>query len=174
MRIVREITFQPLTREDFPMMTDWLAQPHVREFYQKSPVTLADVANEYGATMRGDEPGLSHIAFHEGRPFAYLQCYRNADYPDWGKLIGTVEGISIDLFIGEPAFMGKGYGHAMLRAYLQTAFAYFADESHAFVAHELANERAQRCSRAVGFQPLRRFFENGFELILMAKDRRSP
>ncbi len=40
-------------------------------------------------------------------PFAYLQCYRNADYPEWGRLIGVDGGISVDLFIGDPE---KGWG----------------------------------------------------------------
>jgi len=32
-------------------------------------------------------------------PFAYLQCYRNADYPQWAEIIGVTDGISVDLYI---------------------------------------------------------------------------
>ena len=64
---VNGIAFRPLQDADLPMLTAWLAEPHVRRFYQKQPVTLADVTREYGPTIRGEEPSRSHLAIATGR-----------------------------------------------------------------------------------------------------------
>src|SRR5271165_214877 len=48
-----EIEFRPVEESDFPTLTAWLAEPHVRRFYQKTPVTLEQVALEYGPFVRG-------------------------------------------------------------------------------------------------------------------------
>ena len=103
-----EIDFRPLQAADLPLLTAWLAEPHVRRFYQKQPVTLRDVALEYGPTIRAEEPSLSHLAILNGAPFAYLQCYRNVDYPEWGAIIDVDDGVSVDLFIGDPACLRRG------------------------------------------------------------------
>jgi hypothetical protein len=113
---VNEVAFRPLQDADLPVLTAWLAEPHVRRFYQKQPVTLADVAREYGPTIRGEEPSRSHLAIRNGAPFAYLQCYRNVDYPEWCAIIGVRDGISVDLFIGDPACLRRGLGQAALGA----------------------------------------------------------
>ena len=53
------------------------------------------------ALVRGEEPTICHLAVSEGAPFAYLQCYRNADYPEWVDVIDVNDGISVDLFVGK-------------------------------------------------------------------------
>lgn len=75
------LTFRSLNDRDMPLLTRWLAEPHVRRFYQKTPVAPDEIAAEYGPALRGEEPTLCHLALLDGTPFAYLQCYRNADYP---------------------------------------------------------------------------------------------
>jgi hypothetical protein len=64
------ISFRPLAVADFPVLTRWLAEPHVRRFYQKQPITLAEVAAEYGTAVRGEEPSICHLALRDGAPFA--------------------------------------------------------------------------------------------------------
>jgi hypothetical protein len=105
-----QIEFRPLKESDFPTLAAWLVQPHVGKFYQKSPITQKDVALEYGPLVRGEESTICHLAFSGAVPFAYLQCYRNADYPAWADIIGVNDGISVDLFVGEPTFLHRGFG----------------------------------------------------------------
>lgn len=144
----------------------------MRRFYQKQPVTLRDVALEYGPTIRAEEPSLSHLAILNGAPFAYLQCYRNVDYPEWGAIIDVDGGISVDLFIGDPACLRRGLGRLALGGYLrQVAFPSYPEETRAYISHELINTAALQCSQAVGFRPLRRFLEHGLEMMLLALDR---
>jgi aminoglycoside 6'-N-acetyltransferase len=172
--VPQKIEFRPLEESDFPTLAVWLAEPHVRRFYQKTPVTLEEVALEYGPLIRGEEPTICHLAVSEGAPFAYLQCYRNADYPTWVDVIGVNDGISVDLFVGEQTYLHRGFGRAALGGYLRrVAFPHYAYEMRAYIAHEPFNTAAIRCSKAVGFRPLRAFWEGGVKMVLLAMKRPS-
>jgi aminoglycoside 6'-N-acetyltransferase len=86
-------------------------------------------------------------------------------------LIEAQDGISLDLFIGEPAFLHRGFGRALILAYLgELALTHFAGETRAYIAHACANEKALRCSQAAGFRPLREFTEDGVSTLLLARD----
>jgi aminoglycoside 6'-N-acetyltransferase len=170
----QEITFRPVEEQDFPILAAWLAEPHVRRFYQKTSVSLEEVASEYGPWVREEEPSICHLAISAGNPFAYLQCYRNADYREWADLIGVDGGISVDVFIGDSTYLRKRLGRASLSLYLQqVAFPYYSGETRAYIAHEQRNTAALCCSRAVGFRPLRAFLDDGCEMLLLATDRSS-
>lgn len=165
------VEFRPVTPEDFPMLWRWRMQPHVREFYQRSEISLDALAIKLGPRVRGDEPTICHVALHRGEAFAYLQCYRNADWPEWAALTGVGGGISIDLHIGEAAFLHRGFGQSMLRGYLRdVAFKAF-DEQIAYIAHDANNGPAIRCSAAVGFEPVGEFVEDGFPMRLLTLPR---
>jgi aminoglycoside 6'-N-acetyltransferase len=170
---VPSIAFRPLALDDAPLLTRWLAEPHVRRFYQKQPITLAEVEEEYGATIRGEEPSLSHIAASDGVPFGYIQCYANMAYPDYAETIGVDHGVSVDLYIGDPAFVGRGFGRAMLAGYLaRVAFPAYPREELAYIAHEPDNAAALACSLAVGFKPLRHIVEDGVldQLLVLRRE----
>ena len=122
--------------------------------------------------MRGQEPTICSLAEIGGAPFAYLQCYRNADYPEWGDLIGAADGISVDLFIGDPACLRQGLGQAALSEYLrQVAFAAYPRERCAYIAHEPGN--APRCDarRRSAFAGCACSTEGGVETVLMRMDK---
>jgi aminoglycoside 6'-N-acetyltransferase len=164
------ITFRPLDMSDMPRLATWLMAPHVRQFYQPAPITLAEVTAEYAPMIGGRTPTICHIAC-AGAPFAYVQSYRNRAYPDWAELIEAQDGISLDLFIGEPAFLHRGFGRALILAYLQqVALAHFADEIRAYIAHACANAAALRCSQGAGFRPLREFMEDGVPTLLLVRE----
>jgi aminoglycoside 6'-N-acetyltransferase len=170
--VALEIGFRALEERDFPMLARWLAEPHVRRFYQKTQVMLEEIAREYGPSARGEEPTLCHLALQAGTPFAYLQCYRNVDYPEWAAIIGAEDGVSIDLYIGDPGFLHRGLGRAALGGYLRrVGFARHPGEQRAYIGHEAANAAALRCSEAVGFRVLRRFMEDGVEMALLVAGR---
>jgi aminoglycoside 6'-N-acetyltransferase len=170
---VPPIEFRPIQLGDCPLLTRWLAEPHVRGFYQKEAITLAEVEEEYGPTIRGEEPSLSHIASSAGAPFGYIQCYANMAYPEYAETIGVDHGISVDLYVGDPAFVGRGFGRAMLAGYLrQVAFPAYPDEGLAYIAHEPENLGALACSQAVGFRPLRQIVEDGVldQLLVLRRE----
>ena len=164
------ITFRPVDTSDMPRLAAWLMAPHVRQFYQPAPITLDEVTAEYAPMIGNDTPTICHFAVSETTPFAYVQSYRNLDYPEWAEMIDVRDGISVDLFIGEPAFLHRGMGRVLLVAYLkEVAFAYFA-ETRAYIAHATANASALRCSQAAGFRPVREFLEDGVPTLLLMRE----
>jgi aminoglycoside 6'-N-acetyltransferase len=167
------VRFRPVAETDFPLMTGWLAQPHVRTFFQKQPTNLEEVAAKYGARVRGDAPTRCHLALDgAGRSFGYLQCYRNLDWPDWAAEIDVKDGLSIDLYIGDPAFVGRGYGRAMLGGYVrEAAFPLYPGETTCFIVHAHDNTAALACSRSVGFRDVGSFVEDGIDMRLLLIER---
>jgi hypothetical protein len=168
------IDFHPVRMSNLTTLASWLGEPHVQRFYQKTPISLDEVVAEYGPLIRGEAPDICHFAMSGNAPFAYLQCYRNVDYPDWAAFIEVNDGISVDLFIGVPAYLRRGFGRLALREYLQRiAFPHFAEETRAYIAHESVNRAALSCSQAVGFRPVRKFLEDGADMQLLAMERQT-
>jgi aminoglycoside 6'-N-acetyltransferase len=126
------------------------------------------VKEKFLPRIRREAPTFQHVAELDGRPFAKLQCYRNIDYPDYAAEIGVNDGISIDLFIGEPEFLGRGLGKKMLRQYLMdVAFPLHPGERRCFICHEAENAAALACSRSAGFEFLRDVMEAGLPCRLL-------
>jgi aminoglycoside 6'-N-acetyltransferase len=166
------IPFRPLTPSDIDALHAGLNRPHLRRFFQKQPISRAEVEAKYGPRIRGEQPTHSHLALCDGRPFGYLQCYRLSDYPDWANLIESQDGIGVDLAILDPSMLGRGMGRAMLGAYLRDiAFPLFPDENKCFIAHEVENRAAIACSRAAGFSIAGEFLEDGIPSLLLVRYR---
>lgn len=49
------LTFRPLTREDLPMLSGWLAAPHVHQWSKQDPDPAA-VEAKFGPEVDGAEP----------------------------------------------------------------------------------------------------------------------
>ena len=108
--------FQPMTADDMPMVQRWLAEPHVAEWWH-DPETLEFVGSDL------DHPDLAQfIVGADGRPFAYLQCYRIGDWHvGFGPQPAGTRGL--DQFIGEADMLGRGHGSAFIRAFIDRLFA---------------------------------------------------
>lgn len=103
--------FRPMNTADLPLVQRWLREPHVAEWWH-DPETFEFVSGDL------DHPDMAQfIVVLEGRPFAYLQCYRMSD---WDACFGPQpEGTrGIDQFIGEVDMMGRGHGSAFVRAFI--------------------------------------------------------
>ncbi|MGO4450673.1 GNAT family N-acetyltransferase [Phyllobacterium sp. TAF24] len=166
------ISFRPASLSYLPLMARWLMTPHVRAFYQPDPITPREVAEEYGPMFTGETPDICHIAYYGEQPFGYLQCYSNADYEEWVESTGADAGISLDLFIGEPAYVGKGFEQLMLKQYLALiAFSHFADERFAYVSYEAENLDAIGAAETAGFRRIDEFDEGGDHIIVLRFER---
>jgi RimJ/RimL family protein N-acetyltransferase len=144
------ISFNPLAPSDLPMLCEWIARPHVREWWD-SPVTLADIEADYLPVARGESTTRAYIAHLNGRPLGFIQAY---------VVMGSEEGWwpderdpgarGIDQFLANEADLGRGLGRAMIRAFVERLF---SDPSVTKVQTDPSprNERAIRCYRAAGF-----------------------
>jgi aminoglycoside 6'-N-acetyltransferase len=121
--------------------------------------------------MEHSSPTKAFI-IHLGIPLGFIQAYRLRDWPEYAAEIGEPEGISLDLFIGELRFVGRGWGRVILLEFLlRVAFPTFPDEQHCWIAHDLRNDRARRASRGAGYKPVRTVVEAGSakELLVLSR-----
>jgi aminoglycoside 6'-N-acetyltransferase len=168
----RSLTFEPLREEDLPIVYRWRNEPHVREFYQRKPLTWEDVNEKYIPRLHPDSPTKCFLV-SAGDPIGCIQTYRVADWPDYAATLGERSGISIDLFIGEAGYIGKGLGPLILLKFLQEiAFPLFPEEQVCWIAHDKVNQRALGASRAAGFHFVRDFMEDGIQHELLIIEKR--
>ncbi|MEF2070201.1 GNAT family N-acetyltransferase [Consotaella aegiceratis] len=166
------IVFRSLTEADFPILCEWLNNPHMRAHYQNSPITIDEVNSKYSERLDPSHPTNCHIAFYNGEPFGKLQCYFLRDYPDFASEIGENDGVAVDLFIGDEQFIGRGLGKAMLRSYvLNVVPSLFPQDCKWFICHAKENKIAIRGSLSAGFLPYRDVIEGGVESLLLLFDR---
>ncbi len=90
-----------------------------------------------------------------GRPIGFIQIIdpHEEETHYWGDCEAGLR--AIDIWIGEPDCLGKGYGRQMMRQALERCFA--APDVAAVLIDPLAsNERAIRFYRRIGFQAVER------------------
>ena len=107
-----------MTREDFPLLGSWLARPHVQKWWKETG-ELEEVERKYGPHIDGTDPTLLFLAEVGGAPIGMLQSYWVDDYPGHAESVGLPGAAGVDLFIGELAYLGRGNGPAMLRAFVE-------------------------------------------------------
>jgi aminoglycoside 6'-N-acetyltransferase len=168
----RTLRFEPLKEQDIQGVFSWLQLPHVRKFYHPKPLpSWRETREKYLQRLDPDWPTKCFLIC-TGRPIGYIQTYRVADHPDYAETIGEFEGISVDLFIGEPQYIGNGWGRVSLLKFInEVAFPLFPREEVCWIYHDKMNHRALRASMAVGFQYVRDFIEDGTqkELLTLSK-----
>lgn len=124
-----DVTFRPVTADDFPLIGRWLAEPHVARWWAHDPSPEA-VEAHFGPTLRGEEPAEDLIAELDGRPLGLCQRSFWHAYPEEvEEFADQVEvprdAMTIDYLIGDPTDVGHGLGTAFIRALA----------AHTFVAH---------------------------------------
>ena len=137
--------FRPMTRDDFPLIRRWLAEPHVRAFWGAPEKEIALLEEDMAKA-----PVDHRIVSHAGRPFAFIQDYPAHHWPMPHYAPFPEGSRAIDTFIGEPAMLGQGHASGYLR---QRAEALLAQGYPAVVIDPSPkNERALRAYRRAGFR----------------------
>jgi aminoglycoside 6'-N-acetyltransferase len=114
-----QFIFQPLTKEDLPLLVRWMAQPYVSQWW-KEPATLEFVEKEYGTTIDKGDPTNVYIVKIGDRSMGMIMSYMVADYAEHAESVRLDRSVGVDLFIGESDLTGKGYGSAMLEQFRST------------------------------------------------------
>ena len=167
------LKIRKMVYDDLELMTKWLNTEEVLEFFGDpvAPPSARQVREKYGPRIDGDVAVEPYIAETEGRPFAFLQCYRlsEKDYVSYDYSIEeTLYGI--DQFIGEPSLFDKGYGTQMVEKFLD--FIFVEKQADAVVVDpELINPRAIRCYEKCGFRKVRNIDGGRKWLMEISKDR---
>jgi aminoglycoside 6'-N-acetyltransferase len=140
-----EYSFHPMTAADLPMVRNWLEEPHVAQWWGGP--------DEQFALVRGDlaEPAMQQfIVAVADRPFAYLQCYDLAAWPNNGFGMQPEGTRGMDQFIGEPDMIGRGHGSALIRNFLEQLT--LSGTPRVVTDPDPANARAVRAYEKAGFR----------------------
>jgi aminoglycoside 6'-N-acetyltransferase len=155
--------FHQMSATDLPMIRRWLATPQVARWWGDPDEQFALVSEDL------DHPSMDQfVVATDSRPFAYLQCYDPAAWPDTVFAAYREGTRGIDQFIGEPDMMDRGHGSALVRN--------FVDEllkmgTPAVVTDpDPANLRAVRAYEKAGFQKVRLVATPDGRTLLMVRN----
>jgi aminoglycoside 6'-N-acetyltransferase len=156
------LTFTPLQEHSLPLLLEWLETPHVKAWWDQAIVWNMDLIKEkFGAYVHGHKKLMrAYIICADGKEIGYIQLYNAHDFPREDEV--TLDELpnslaAFDIFIGNPAYVGKGYGSQIMRQFL----AEHIDPQYeaCIVDPDTANVAA-----------IRAYEKSGFEKIKMVKD----
>ena len=143
-----------MREDDFPLLLDWLHQPHVAQWWRDEPADLAAVYAKYGPCIDGADPTELFVIEESGRPVGMIQRYLIADEPEWAHafdgIVDVNDGAGIDYLIGVPDAVGRGVGTAAIGAFVAMVFTWRPVAS-IVVTVQQANLASWRALERVGF-----------------------
>jgi|GEM_PF-386364 len=143
-----KIAFKPLTEADLDLLVTWLAKPHVKAWWDDE-LNEAQIRAKYAARI-GCKRVVGFIMWLHDRPLGFIQYYVANQVGD-GWWPDEVEGtVGIDQFIGEEAYLNKGYGTMLISAFTEKLWA-MPGVKKIIVDVAPDNLRAVRCYQKVGF-----------------------
>lgn len=136
---------------DVPLLRHWDSQPHVREAVGPDAGRF-DWAEEIPRDFAWREILIGQVS---GRPVGVLVIIDPAEEEShyWGDCGPNLR--AIDIWLGDAADLGRGYGSAMMRQALDRCFSVPA-VTGVLVDPLTKNTRAHRFYRHLGFRPVER------------------
>lgn len=153
---VASITFVPLRRVDYPLLSRWLDEPLVARWWNHETSAEA-VERDFGPSIDRTDSAEMFIAEDGAGPFGLIQRYAIADYPEYVEELSAVcslppGALSIDYLIGEPATRGHGRGAAMIAAFVAASWAAYPGAGAVVVPVSVGNEASWRALERAGFR----------------------
>lgn len=122
------ITFEPLQEGHFSLLLKWLNSPHVKVWWDKDVdwnecLVHAKHYNRIQGNQDSTKPVYSFIIVYDNNPIGYIHYY-NVHDDEWQRELGASDSelphscAGIDLYIGEPTFIGKGIGYKALEQFV--------------------------------------------------------
>jgi RimJ/RimL family protein N-acetyltransferase len=140
--------------EDKAMIEDWVHRPHIREWLHGEGLdnTLSSLLEFFA----GRSFFQHWIAYEHGIPFGYLLT---STVDPGEEVFSAIEfagdkAISLDVFICEPDYLGKGYGTEMITQFIRSQIPNISD---VLIDPEVSNSRAVRAYEKVGFRIIETF-----------------
>jgi aminoglycoside 6'-N-acetyltransferase len=149
------LTLRQLGRTDLPLLSRWLAAPHVQRWWREScDADAVDAA--YGPAIDGADPTELLIAELDGRPIGMLQRYRLADNPEYERALEPAgvpsSAAGLDYLIGDPDLTGRGLGPLMIAAGSAGAWSAYPEITAIVVTVHLDNRRSWRALEKAGYR----------------------
>jgi RimJ/RimL family protein N-acetyltransferase len=138
---MHKFTFSPVVASQIPLIHGWLQQDYIREWIHG--VGLQNTLTGLEKFIRGETRTTYWIGYYSGTPFAFL--------------ITSPEGVdatTLDLFICDPKFLGKGLAVLLIREFLISKF---PNMKRVLIDPEATNKRAIHVYQKAGFKIIGEF-----------------
>lgn len=116
---INKLTLRPVCDKDISLLTSWLNKDYILKWYHDPDEWLAEI-NERHSTYSW----IHHFIVMDGKmPIGFCQyydCYNANDMEDWYSVTRHGDTFSIDYLIGNEAYLGKGYGKAIVKLLTDT------------------------------------------------------
>ncbi len=155
------ISFIPLQEQHLPLLLKWLETPHVKAWWDQDVTwTIELIKEKFGSYVHGykivagqKKPLHAYIICIDNKEIGYIQLYNAHDFArEDGITLDTLPSslAAFDIFIGDAAYVGKGYGSQIMQQFLCA----FVDPYYAacFVDPDTANGQAVRAYEKAGFK----------------------
>ncbi|GGI38830.1 aminoglycoside N(6')-acetyltransferase [Cnuibacter physcomitrellae] len=151
-----DLAWRPLAAGDLPLLAEWLREPEVARWWNHEHSTEA-VQRDFGASVRGEEPGEDLVVSLDGRPIGLLQRSVIADYPDdlaeFAAIADVPDGaVELDYLIGDASLRGRGLGSRLIAEAVESTWAAYPAAPAVLVAVVAANAASWRALEKAGFR----------------------
>lgn len=186
-----EIEFLPLNATDFPLLLKWLKSEHVCKWWdQDIDWSLPLIEEKYRTYIDGfklevgkRKPIWAYIfqsrvipskegmlsqastgSTYRNVPIGYIQYYNIRDFKRDSPLPNNMpeKSAALDFYIGDPNYLGKGYGSGALKAFCEEII--WPQFEACFVEPDSTNEAAVKCYERAGFEI---FCENNHSVYMV-------
>lgn len=148
------VGLRPMGPGDLKTLARWLRTPHVaRWWFSDGSASDEAVHERYAPHLSAETPTTMWVVEANGRSIGWLQDYRLSDYPEYAQLAPDGQALGFDYGIGEPAFVGRGWGPLMIWAWAVAAQRRFPEVDTFFAAPDHRNGASLRALSKVGFTP---------------------
>ena len=136
------------------MLAEWLREPQVARWWNHEHSTEA-VERDFGASVRGEEPGEDLVVLLDGRPVGLLQRSVIRDYPDelaqFSAVVDVPGGaVELDYLIAEAAMRGRGLGSRLIEMAVDGTWSDYPKAPAVLVAVVAANTASWRALEKAG------------------------
>lgn len=149
-----ELGFRRLGRSDFPLLSAWLAAPHVERWWREDP-SLDALEARYGGAVDGTEPAEHFVVERDGVEIGMVQRYLLEDEPAWRSSLAPtgcpLDAAGIDYLIGSESLIGRGLGAPLIAGFVEQTWQRYLDISAVVVNVAQDNRRSWRVLEKVGF-----------------------
>ncbi len=149
---MHKLTYRPLANHELPLLHEWLARPHVAEWWG-APATFTELEQDYAPAIAGTIPHSCYLAIHNEMPVGFIQSYVATGWHHEGWWLDEHDqGVwGIDQFLANQSQLGQGLGTAMVSGFVRKLF---ENPEVTRIQTDPApdNGRAIRCYEKAGFR----------------------
>lgn len=166
-----KIHFEKVTGAHLDTIFSWLLQPHIREFWDNTQAHKDDIVNfaqgRKTPSTYCDGQMVYWVALEGAEPFAMLMTEKllhatTINNEKLKRLSKTGHTYGIDYMIGNPKFVGKGYGAQTLSDFIDYFREFFDPKADTFIIDPANdNVRAKHVYMKAGFKHVCDFIMEG-------------